>query len=75
MNAAPALFEKWKPDIPFMQAVKRSHQGHRPPMMRDEELAHIATLLLAGACSALILEAVIGFVLMTRQTRGLLSKL
>jgi|EP01048_Picozoa_sp_COSAG05_P014301 hypothetical protein len=32
-------------------------------MMRDEELAHIATLL-AGVCSALILEAVIGFVLM-----------
>jgi hypothetical protein len=22
MNAAPALFEKWEPDIPFMQAVK-----------------------------------------------------
>jgi histone H3/H4 len=22
MNAAPALFEKWQPDIPFMQAVK-----------------------------------------------------
>ena len=32
-------------------------------MMRDQELLHIATLL-AGACSALILEAVIGFVLM-----------
>jgi hypothetical protein len=22
MNAAPALFEKWQPDIPFMQAIK-----------------------------------------------------
>ena len=22
MNAAPALFDKWQPDVPFMQAVK-----------------------------------------------------
>eukprot|EP01047_Picozoa_sp_COSAG01_P074919 COSAG01_NODE_12673_length_1701_cov_6.781523_2_plen_67_part_00 len=22
MNAAPALFDKWQPDVPFMQVVK-----------------------------------------------------
>ena len=24
MNAAPAKFDKWQPDIPFMQAIKRA---------------------------------------------------
>ncbi len=24
MNAAPTKFDKWQPDIPFMQAIKRA---------------------------------------------------